>query len=491
MSSLSNNAAFNNVGSLTYGGAIYTTNGTVIIVSSIVSSNLSQVNWGSLCSGGAIYQASGSTYVTNDLFSANVAQGIGGYSTMYSIPAGCGGAIAISSGILVLDHCHLSANNSRGGNSLHNPSAVGQGGAIWNGGNLIIESTAIEGNTTASGNNGYYGVPTQGGGLYSTGSALLNHSEVCSNSATGGQGYGLSGQHNANGFDAFGGGIFNAGQLTATNCTIAINTAFGGPAYLVVHGQNANRGNAIGGGVFNATNSTFTGMNLTLASNVCNAAGTQVIPAYYPYGTNYPPISLGSVELDGLMLGTQIGNTNGTVQLHNTLLAYGGTNANYYGAITDLGYNMNSDGSASLNSGYSYSYTVPLLAPLANYGGTTLCMALASNSPAIGFGDSAGAPATDQRGYSRPAADGIDIGAYQFDGSSSLPPSIDTQPRPQIAIVGGTATFSVSASGATPLAFQWQLASTNLPGATNATLTLTNVQTSQAGYYSVLVHCNM
>ena len=494
MSSVSNNFALNKNTALiyptmTYGGAIYTTNGTVIILSSTISSNFCQANLapaGSICSGGALYQASGSTHVTNDLFNANLAQGLGGYST-YSPPAGCGGAIAISSGILVLDHCQVSGNRSRGGDSLHNPSATGQGGGIWNGGTLIVESTAIDGNATASGNYGYYDVPAQGGGLYNTGSALLNHADVCSNSATGGQGYGLNGQHNASGQDAFGGGIFNAGQLTATNCTIALNTAFGGPAWLTIGGQNANRGNAIGGGVFNASNSIFTGMNLTLASNVCNAAGTQFLPAYYPYGTNYPPISLASAELDGLMLGTQTVNTNGTVSLHNTLLAYGGTNANCYGPITDLGYNMNSDGSATFNSGYSYSYTDPQLTALANNGGPTLTMSPLASSPAIGFGDPAGAPATDQRGYYRTGVNGIDIGAYQSDGSSSLPPSIGTQPLRQTVMVGGTATFSVAASGATPLSFQWQLASTNLPGATNATLTLTNVQSGQAGYYSVLV----
>ena len=45
----------------------------------------------------------------------------------------------------------------------------------------------------------------------------------------------------------------------------------------------------------------------------------------------------------------------------------------------------------------------------------------------------------------------------------------------------------VIAAGCAPLGYQCQLASTNLPGATNATLTLTNVALAQAGSYQVVV----
>src|SRR5206468_2384732 len=46
---------------------------------------------------------------------------------------------------------------------------------------------------------------------------------------------------------------------------------------------------------------------------------------------------------------------------------------------------------------------------------------------------------------------------------------------------GNSATFNVTVSGTAPLAFQWRLNGTPLPGATNATLTLTNVQPANAG----------
>jgi uncharacterized protein YjbI with pentapeptide repeats len=66
-------------------------------------------------------------------------------------------------------------------------------------------------------------------------------------------------------------------------------------------------------------------------------------------------------------------------------------------------------------------------------------------------------------------------------------PVITTQPTNQTVGVGGTASFNVTASGTPPLSYQWRFGGTNLSGATNTTLNLTNVQVSQAGNYTVLV----
>jgi hypothetical protein len=64
---------------------------------------------------------------------------------------------------------------------------------------------------------------------------------------------------------------------------------------------------------------------------------------------------------------------------------------------------------------------------------------------------------------------------------------ITSQPTNQTVVVGGTATFSVSASGTSPLSYQWTFNTTNITGATNTTLTLSNVQLNQAGTYAVTV----
>jgi len=66
-------------------------------------------------------------------------------------------------------------------------------------------------------------------------------------------------------------------------------------------------------------------------------------------------------------------------------------------------------------------------------------------------------------------------------------PVITTQPQSQTVTLSNTAVFSVSAIGYPSLSFQWRFNGTNLAGATNTSLTLSNVRTNQAGNYAVLV----
>jgi probable HAF family extracellular repeat protein len=67
------------------------------------------------------------------------------------------------------------------------------------------------------------------------------------------------------------------------------------------------------------------------------------------------------------------------------------------------------------------------------------------------------------------------------------PPFIINQPTNQAVRPGSNAVFSVTAGGTTPLNYQWLFNGTNVAGATNVTLTITNVQTAGAGSYSVVV----
>lgn len=67
-------------------------------------------------------------------------------------------------------------------------------------------------------------------------------------------------------------------------------------------------------------------------------------------------------------------------------------------------------------------------------------------------------------------------------------PPIITRGLTNQTIYGGSdATFTVAVKGSWPMACQWQLEGTNLPGATSMTMTVTNLQASTAGAYSVLV----
>jgi hypothetical protein len=68
-----------------------------------------------------------------------------------------------------------------------------------------------------------------------------------------------------------------------------------------------------------------------------------------------------------------------------------------------------------------------------------------------------------------------------------VPPAITNQPTNLTVISGSNAAFNVGASGSTPLAYQWQRANTNIPGATAVELVMSNVQPAQAGNYRVIV----
>lgn len=70
---------------------------------------------------------------------------------------------------------------------------------------------------------------------------------------------------------------------------------------------------------------------------------------------------------------------------------------------------------------------------------------------------------------------------------SPTAPSINLQPAAVPAFLGQSISFSVVASGSDPLVYQWQFNGTNLSGATNVQLALTNVQLASAGLYQVIV----
>ncbi len=66
-------------------------------------------------------------------------------------------------------------------------------------------------------------------------------------------------------------------------------------------------------------------------------------------------------------------------------------------------------------------------------------------------------------------------------------PVITSQPQNQTVYANGSATFTVGATGAQPLQYQWHRNAVPLGGATGASLTLSPVPTSAAGSYSVVV----
>ncbi len=165
-----------------------------------------------------------------------------------------------------------------------------------------------------------------------------------------------------------GGAILNRGggaTLTLTNSTLSGNLA-----------------DRNGGGFSNESTATL--LNVTITANTANGAG-------------------GGIRRQG-----------GTVNVKNTIVANNTAGGNCSNTVTSQGFNLESSNSCGFAGAGDQINTNPLLGPLTGNGGLTATHALLAGSPAIDTATAIGAPATDQRGVSRPQGAGYDIGAYEL-----------------------------------------------------------------------------
>jgi hypothetical protein len=336
--------------------------------------------------------------------------------------------------------------------------ANGSGGGIYNGKNMDVRGctfafNSAQGGSSAAGGNqangtgatGAAGADGTGGAVWSTWWGLMTNCTIYNNNATGGNGgNGGNGSgaistagNGGDGGSGWGGGLFNSGTLTVVNCTVSSGSA--------VAGTNGAAGNG-----------TFSG-------------------------------SPGQM---GHSLGGNIASSGGTFNLGNSILATNLSGGNGFGTITDLGHDLSSDTSIPLPGAGSAVNIDPKLGPLALNGGPTATMMLLAGSPATNQIPAGAAPKIDQRGYPRPLPPGglSDIGAVEYE--LGYAPVIVQFPTNQTIIQGGSATFQITAIGATPLAYQWHLNGTNIPGATQSAYTISNASATNAGadnFYDVLV----
>jgi alpha-tubulin suppressor-like RCC1 family protein len=120
-------------------------------------------------------------------------------------------------------------------------------------------------------------------------------------------------------------------------------------------------------------------------------------------------------------------------------------------------------------------------------GGVAYSMALQSDGTVVEWGDDA----YDELELPDRLTGVRTISAGGFHGLAirygQLTPLIANEPDSQTVSPGGNATFLVQADGFAALTYQWQLNGVNIPGATNAMLTLSNVQSEVAGAYQVII----
>lgn len=419
---------------------------------------------------------------------------------------GNGGAVRATGTDVTLDHVRVADSYTD----------IGSGGGVSvEGGSLVVTSSNIIGNHASP------DLGSAGGGIYvdgggAAGAALTVHDSTISDNAAG---WG-------------GGGICSRSPVTLTGSTVSGNVAsstWRGMEAAIVEGTGgglladgvtvvdsaieANEAGVHGGGLAGrnvvVTRSTisdnaarldgggvYAGQiagwsdadyalrvdSSTLTGNRARDGGGVRVASDMPLEVN-----LSTVAANAAVTGGGLSSTAGAV-LRGSIVAMnaGGDLAADASTTLDRSWVQDPRGSAYVDSGGSILGEDPRLGALGDNGGQTATLLPGSNSGVIDRGDSFGA-LTDQRESSRPvddpdvadATDGSDIGAAELTPSELAGPlQVGSTTRPTVAgtvRVGETLhTYGGTWEPAGPsLSYQWLRDGLPIPGATEASYTLT------------------
>lgn len=476
--------------------------------------------------GAAIYHAGDSLVVSNCIFSNNSVLGGKGGS------GGAGGTGTFSAGLVGSG----AAGGAASGAAIYSTNDLGT--------NIIVQSTfsgngaqggdSANGGTSSSGQGvaGPRGGDSFGGALFVAAGNVTNCTFFNDN-ATGGKGgdggpatanLGTGG-NGGNGGNATGAAIYSKSSTTnfILSCTISNCSAFGGtngaagtgPFAGTAGSKGASHGSIANGG------GTFVLMDTILATNLSGGAGFGTIQdAGYniSFGTTITLNGTGSFKTNDVKLGPLQNNGGPTPTM--ALLAGSPaldripTNSdpalNPFPPIDQRGVHRPINGKADigafefefagepiitqeptnaitmLNSNATF-YVVAIGAPILKYqwylNGATITNATKSSFTVTN--------ATLANGGTNHAYTVVVTNNITSVTSSNayvlFSPSITNQPANQTVAPGGTAVFTVGATGDAPLSFQWQFQGTNIVGGTDTTLTVTNAHQATNGVYQVVV----
>ena len=505
---ISNSTATGNSPTTGGGGGIFNQiGGTLSITNSTISSNTATGFTGFAGQGGGISNLGTITSITNSTILSNTATGGDGVAAAAASGsaggaggAGQGGGIFNSGTITSLTNSTLSSNKAtggRGGNGSNvngdndlagktggrgGAGGAGTGGGIFNSdsGRITLASTTLNANTTMGGTGGTGGIG--GNGIVFTASG---------DGGTGGTGG--TGQ---------GGGIFSSGTtFSLTNSTLNANTTMGGrggnggtggsfqPGSIRpggTGGRGGNGGTGQGGGVFINAGTSPQIIYATISSNTVTGGALGTGGPGGRGSPTEPDGDTGTPGAVGTTSGAGINNSSTSFILRNTIIGNNtGANPNDFGGTDPFTSTNNLITSGTLTGANTVTSAQINLGPLVDNLGPTFTQELISPSSAINAAANIAGTTTDQRGFTRPSATTISIGAFQY----YAPPTVVSVTPNSGSPNGGTSITITGANfvaGPTTVTINGVLA-TNVTVVNTSTITATTPGSSTTGPVSVLV----
>jgi len=257
-----------------------------------------------------------------------------------------------------------------------------------------------------------------------------------------------------------------------------------------------NSGGQAGGAIYATSGSITLADNLIVSNTASSGGGIYVNPGANAYVINNTVFGNAATAGDGGGAFFQMGGSTENLLIYNNII-WGNTAS---GAGADLYRGGNSLVNDLLfNDVHDYYNVWTLQSNLdadpqfadptnGNYH-------LQSTSPCIGAGtvNAPSLPATDLAGNPRVVGGMVDLGCYETGAPTGLKPQITANPQNAVVPLGGATNFSVAATGAPPLRYQWLFDGTNLAdtaritGSQGNVLSITGVLMSDAGNYACTV----
>ncbi len=396
-----------------------------------------------------------------------------------------GGGIRSLLGALTIRNSTLDSNETTG-------FGFG-GGGLYNTGSLVVDNVTITNNRSSRG----------GGLLHFSNDMIVTNSRINNNVVDIGAGSGGGVFIQSTGNNAIsnttidgniaelggGGGIYSVNGLTLTNSTVSNNNALlvgGGGIYDIGLGPltiinstlSGNIATGNGGGI-QLRQSSATVINSTIYNNQVLGTHDDAEETYNGHGGGIYITSGNSITLTN----TIISDNTASVLVPAGGNCYSQSEAGIFEPIQTVSLNtISSDSTCELNGTGDQANTNPSLTPtLAPNGGATLSHSVLSSSTAVDLGTNSGCPATDQRGFPRPVNGGssltCDIGAFEY------------SPAPSVADLGVVleATMNPAINGS---ALTYNLTVTNYGPDTANNVVLTDLLGAGISYTSDNATCN-